>query len=53
MLEREKTSEFEFDEKIDESSDTLNDITHPANDSNAKWELLTLFKVNVSIGLPF
>ncbi|RIA89947.1 hypothetical protein C1645_824083 [Glomus cerebriforme] len=51
MLESEKNSEF--DEEFDESSDTLNNITHPANDSNAKWKLLILFKVNTSIDLPF
>ena len=53
MLEREKNSEFEFDEEIDENSNTLNDITHFTNNSNAKWDLLTLFKINASIELLF
>ncbi|RIA96201.1 hypothetical protein C1645_815648 [Glomus cerebriforme] len=50
MIERKKNSEFEFDEEINENNNTLNDITHSANDSNAKWNLLTLFKVNANVG---
>jgi hypothetical protein len=48
-----KWENSEVDEKIDESSDMLNNITYPVNDSNVKWDLLTLFKVNASIDLLF
>ena len=51
MLEEEENAEF--DDSDEENNTSLNDITHPANNTNAKWELLTLFKSNVDIGLPF
>lgn len=32
---------------------SLDDITHPAIDSNAKWELEFLFNKNINVDLPF
>ena len=49
MLEEEKNAELE-----EEKSDMpLDDVTHPANDANAKWDLVTLFYNDVNINLPF
>jgi hypothetical protein len=49
MLEEEKNAEFnDFDEN---DNNTLENITHPAIDVNAKWELENLFKDNIN--LPF
>ena len=49
ILEEEKNAELD-EEKSDMS---LNDVAHPANDINAKWDLVTLFKKNININLPF
>ena len=49
MLEEKKNAELD-EEKSDMS---LDDVTHPANDTNAKWDLVTLFKKNENINLPF
>ncbi|UZO13689.1 uncharacterized protein OCT59_005183 [Rhizophagus irregularis] len=42
MLKNEKNAEL--DEETEEQSNTpIGDVTHPANDISAKWNLLTLF----------
>ncbi|RGB28286.1 ribonuclease H-like domain-containing protein [Rhizophagus diaphanus] len=43
----------EIDEVDEESNTSLDDITHPANDTSAKWELITLFNNNIDVSLPF
>ena len=49
MLEEEENAEFnDFDEN---DNSTLENITHPAVDVNAKWALENLFKDNIN--LPF
>src|SRR6266545_3479711 len=49
MLEEEENAEFnDFDEN---DNSTLENITHPAVDVNAKWTLENLFKDNIN--LPF
>ncbi|GET57515.1 hypothetical protein RhiirA5_441627 [Rhizophagus irregularis] len=46
MLKEEENAKID---KVDEESNTLlNDITHPANDTSAKWELITLFNNNIN-----
>ncbi|CAB5184607.1 unnamed protein product [Rhizophagus irregularis] len=51
MLEEEKNAEL--DEETEEQSNTqIGDVTHPANDTSAKWDLLTLFN-NIDVNLPF
>ncbi|PKC56116.1 hypothetical protein RhiirA1_474476 [Rhizophagus irregularis] len=51
MLKNEKNAEL--DEETEEQSNTLiGDVTHPANDISAKWNLLTLFN-NINVNLPF
>jgi len=53
MLREEENAELDEDSDEDNrhTSSTLANITHPAIDVNAKWELEKLFKDN--IGLPF
>ena len=52
MLREEENAEI--DEEVgDEESTLLDDITHPANDTNAKWKLITLFNNIIDISLPF
>ncbi|UZO25805.1 uncharacterized protein OCT59_018064 [Rhizophagus irregularis] len=52
MLEEEEN--VGFDEESSEENDiSLDDVTHPANDTNAKWPLAILFNNDISIGLPF
>ncbi|CAB5180931.1 unnamed protein product [Rhizophagus irregularis] len=47
MLKEEENAEID---EVDEKSNTsLDDITHPANDTSAKWELITLFNNNIDI----
>lgn len=50
MLEEEENAEIPDNEKSDTP---LDDITHPANDADAKWGLLTLFDYSININLPF
>ncbi|CAB4378163.1 unnamed protein product [Rhizophagus irregularis] len=51
MLEEEKN--VELDEETEEQSNTqIGDVTHPANDTSTKWDLLTLFN-NIDVNLPF
>ncbi|EXX56151.1 hypothetical protein RirG_218840 [Rhizophagus irregularis DAOM 197198w] len=51
MLEEEKNAEL--DEETEEQSNTqIDDVTHPANDTSAKWDLLILFN-NIDVNLPF
>uniref|UniRef100_U9TEA0 Uncharacterized protein n=1 Tax=Rhizophagus irregularis (strain DAOM 181602 / DAOM 197198 / MUCL 43194) TaxID=747089 RepID=U9TEA0_RHIID len=51
MLKNEKNAEL--DEETEEQSNTpIGDVTHPANDISAKWNLLTLFN-NINVNLPF
>ncbi|RGB43446.1 hypothetical protein C1646_809325 [Rhizophagus diaphanus] len=45
MLKEEENAEI--DEVDEESNTSLDDITHPANDTSAKWELITLFNNNI------
>ncbi|PKK60735.1 hypothetical protein RhiirC2_818033 [Rhizophagus irregularis] len=49
ILDEEENTEF----NNEKSNIPLDDITHPANDDNAKWKLLTLFNYNMDINLPF
>ena len=49
ILDEEENTEF----NNEKSNIPLDDITHPANDDNAKWKLLTLFNYNTNINLPF
>ncbi|CAB4422701.1 unnamed protein product [Rhizophagus irregularis] len=51
MLKEEENAEI--DEVDEESNTSLDDITHPANDTSAKWELITLFNNNIDVSLPF
>lgn len=52
MLKEEENAEI--DEEVDEESNTsLDDITHPANNTSAKWELITLFNNSIDVSLPF
>ena len=54
MLEEERQGTFEEGNELYEdeiTSVTLDHVSHPAVDINAKWELKTLFKENLS--LPF
>ncbi|CAB4374480.1 unnamed protein product [Rhizophagus irregularis] len=52
MLEEEEN--VGFDEESSEENDiSLDDVTHPANDMNAKWPLAILFNNDISIGLLF
>ena len=57
MLEEEENAETLNEEEnieyVEKSNTPLDNITHPANDDNAKWNLLTLFNYNVNVGLPF
>ncbi|GET63175.1 hypothetical protein RIR_jg20258.t1 [Rhizophagus irregularis DAOM 181602=DAOM 197198] len=47
MLKEEENAEID---EVDEKSNTsLDDITHPTNDTSAKWELITLFNNNIDI----
>ncbi|PKC53878.1 hypothetical protein RhiirA1_543062 [Rhizophagus irregularis] len=49
MLEKEKN--VELDEETEEQSNTqIGNVTHPANDTSAKWDLLTLFN-NIDVNL--
>lgn len=50
MLREEENAELNEDTDEDDNS-TLDNITHPAIDTNAKWALETLFKDNIN--LPF
>ena len=50
MLEEEENAEFDGD-SYENDSITLNNITHPAINNNAKWVLENLFKDNIN--LPF
>ncbi|PKK56855.1 hypothetical protein RhiirC2_799164 [Rhizophagus irregularis] len=47
MLKEEENAEI--DEVDEESNTSLDDITHPANDTSAKWELITLFNNNIDV----
>ncbi|CAB4374853.1 unnamed protein product [Rhizophagus irregularis] len=51
MLKEEENAEI--DEVDEESNTSLDDITHPANDTSAKWELITLFNNNIDVSLLF
>jgi hypothetical protein len=56
MLEEEKNAESngdsdEDDDNTDDDTVNIDDVTHPAIDTNAKWVLKTLFKDNIN--LPF
>ncbi len=50
ILEEEYIVNDEFDNEFNEDN-VIDDIEHPATDTNAKWELITLFKNNLK--LPF
>jgi len=49
MLKEEELAEN--DECEEEDNTTTDGVIHPANDNNAKWELISLFKPNLK--LPF
>jgi hypothetical protein len=53
MLKEEESADYEDNsDDFNESDDNIvNNITHPANDINAKWMLVTLFKNDLK--LPF
>ncbi|GBC09020.1 hypothetical protein RclHR1_08550006 [Rhizophagus clarus] len=57
MLEEEKNAkildEEENVESVEKSNTPLDNITHPANDDNVKWNLLTLFNYNMNVDLLF
>ena len=58
MLEEEENAEILDEEEnnesnVEKSNTPLDNITHPANDNNVKWNLLTLFDYNVNVDLPF
>ena len=46
-----KEEELALDENEFENNTIVDDVTHPAHDNDAKWELITLFKDNLK--LPF
>src|SRR6266498_5431809 len=48
ILEKEYIINDEFDNEFDEDN-VIDDIEHPATDTNAKWELITLFKNNLKL----
>ncbi|PKY36155.1 hypothetical protein RhiirB3_458181 [Rhizophagus irregularis] len=49
MLEKEKN--VELNEETEEQSNTqIGNVTHPANDTSTKWDLLTLFN-NIDVNL--
>ncbi|PKK62159.1 hypothetical protein RhiirC2_717911 [Rhizophagus irregularis] len=52
MLEEEENVGFD-EESSEENNISLDDVTHPANDTNAKWPLAILFNNDISTGLPF
>jgi hypothetical protein len=49
----EMLNEEDNNDDDDDFDISLNDITHPAIDSNAKWELEFLFNKNINVDLPF
>ncbi len=48
MLEEEYIVNDKFDNEFDKDN-IIDDIEHPATDTNAKWKLITLFKNDLKL----